>query len=288
MENENTETKVKKKSKKVLWIVLGSIAGALALAALIIFLVIPGVQYFQAKSAIKKGDYIAAYNKLVALEEFWDSPEVIDEIYNKYLVQKLQGSKVGDTVFFGNYEQDNVTGNGKEAIEWIVLEKQDDKALVITKYALDCIAYNSEFASSSWETCTLRPWLNETFMNEAFEKDDLELILTTTVTAEDNPLFSTDPGQDTQDKLFLLSINEAEKYGADRTLLQCPPTQYAIKKRIEVYEDTGNCRWWLRSPGLNPSDASAVGGYGYIYTQGNYVFFRFYGVRPAMWIDLTK
>lgn len=288
MDNEKTETKVKKKGKKVLWIVLGSILTAAALAALIIFLIIPSIRYSQAKTAIENGNYIEAYNTLVELDGFRDSQKLIDSIYNKYLVQYLQGAEVGDTFKFGTYEQDNNTGNGGEDIEWIILDKQDGKVLALSKYALDCVAYNSEFASSSWETCTIRPWLNETFMNAAFQADDQNLILTTTVTADTNPLFDTNPGNDTQDKIFLLSISEAEKYGTDRTLLQCAPTKYAIKRRIELYEDTGNCRWWLRSPGLNPSDASAVGGYGYIYNQGNYVFFRFYGARPAMWIDITQ
>ena len=35
---------------------------------------------------------------------------------------------VGDTIFFGEYEQDNNLSNGKEEIEWIVLAKENNKA----------------------------------------------------------------------------------------------------------------------------------------------------------------
>lgn len=69
---------------------------------------------------------------------------------------------------FGKYEQDNNTSNGKEKIEWLVLEVKDGKALVISKYALDCKPYNTSSTNVTWETCSLRNWLNNDFINSAF------------------------------------------------------------------------------------------------------------------------
>ena len=44
---------------------------------------------------------------------------------------------VGADYAFGSYEQDNDVSNGKESINWIVLEKSGNKLMLITEYALD-------------------------------------------------------------------------------------------------------------------------------------------------------
>lgn len=251
MENAHSETEMKAKNKKTRLIIIAAILSVIAVAALLIFL-------------------------------FWPN------IRTMFLVQKLKKADAGDTFTLGNYEQDGNIGNKAENIEWIVLGREENRVLVLSKYALDCVAYNSEFASSSWETCTLRSWLNDTFYNEAFSDVEKNIIDITTVTADANPMFGTDPGKDTQDPMFLLSVNEANEYVTDRTIMQCEPTKYAVYGQVETDEVNGCCKWWLRSPGLNPADATAVGALGYIYGQGNYVFFDFYGVRPAMWIDLGE
>lgn len=65
-------------------------------------------------------------------------------------------AKVGDTVRFGSYEQDNDVSNGTEAIEWFVLDKQDGKFLLLSKKALGAKLYNEGMEDVIWETCTLR------------------------------------------------------------------------------------------------------------------------------------
>ena len=75
---------------------------------------------------------------------------------------------VGNSVSFGSYEQDNNPANGKEEIEWIVLDVQGDRSLLISKYALDCKKYNTEWTDGTWESCSLRKWLNSDFLNAAF------------------------------------------------------------------------------------------------------------------------
>lgn len=115
-------------------------------------------------------------------------------------------------MFFGSYELDDNATNGKEGIEWLVLAKEDDTILVISRYGVDWQKYNGEETSTSWEKCTLRSWLNHDFFYSAFSEKEQTIILTTTVSADENPEYNVNPGSDTQDKMFLLSILEADKY----------------------------------------------------------------------------
>ena len=134
---------------------------------------------------------------------------------------------VGDIYVFGAYEQDNDKTNGKEKIEWQVFAKEGTKIFVISKYGLDAQPYNTEFVDVTWETCTLRDWLNDDFINTAFTNAEKAMIPTVTVTADKYPDYETDPGNDTQDKVFLLSIEEAAKYFDSDTARECEVTEYA-------------------------------------------------------------
>ena len=84
------------------------------------------------------------------------------------IAEELSSANIGDYVTFGTYEQDNNESNGAEEIEWQVLDKKDGKVLLLSKYALDCKQYNAEWEYVTWETCTLRSWLNEEFYKTAF------------------------------------------------------------------------------------------------------------------------
>jgi hypothetical protein len=197
---------------------------------------------------------------------------------------------VGDIIEFGAYEQDNETSNGKETIEWRVLAKEDNKILVISQYALDAQPYNTEFENVTWETCTLRTWLNETFLNEAFNEAEQSMIQTTEVSADKNPDYGTDPGNATKDKIFLLSIDETNKYFASHE--NCPLTEYAIANgatnndNFRVDGPALTCCWWLRSPGSLQNNAAEVDYYGKVNSGGIAVDYAHNAVRPEMWIDL--
>lgn len=195
----------------------------------------------------------------------------------------------GDIIIFGAYEQDGDTSNGKEAIEWLVLDydAETNRALVISKYALDAKAYNDEWAKITWETCTLRAWLNEEFMNAAFNTEEQQMIPTVTVNVDKNPDFNITPGNATQDKVFLLSITEADRYFTDNDARMCVPTKYAAVNL--VVWGNGNCGWWLRTPGCFNDYAADVSSSGLIDNAGFVVYDSSLvsGIRPAMWIDLS-
>ena len=179
---------------------------------------------------------------------------------------------VGDIFQFGRYEQDGRTANGKEAIDWIVLEVKDGKALVVTEYAIEARSYNHGDKYSqdvSWDECSLRDWLNEVFLISAFNQTESALISIT----------------ETSDKVFLLNIDMAKQYFSSDSDRQCQVTTYAKENGASEIDD--NCWWWLQS---TESKATVVGYKGDICDYGNYVHIDSdeYAVRPAMWIEVDK
>ena len=202
-----------------------------------------------------------------------------------------QSAKVGDYIQFGSYEQDNELSNGKEPIEWLVLDKQEGKALVISRYALDCQQYNTEWVDVTWENCSLRRWLNNDFLNEAFGAEEQARVVHSTVKADKNPDYDTVPGNDTTDNVFLLSISEVNRYFGSDVERMCVPTAYAEVRgawtsEINTVGGEAACWWWLRSPGSDSISAADVFLDGDVDEDGIYVGNSDSGVRPALWIDL--
>lgn len=197
--------------------------------------------------------------------------------------------RIGSYINFGTYEQDNNVENGKEAVEWLVLDVKDGKALLLSKYALDCKQYHSKDVDVTWENCTIREWLNDDFFKEAFSTGERAIIPTVTVPADNNPYYDTDPGNATQDQVFLLSFVEATNYFSSDEERMCKPTDYAIENGVDTSKYNGNCRWWLRTPGKNKKLATGVVNFGDPNEYGDPVINRSLGaVRPALWIDLSK
>ena len=314
-----------KKRKRTIAIVTPIIVVCIAFVIVLTTVIIPANKYNNAISLIEAGKYDEAYETLVGLNGYKDSAAQIEkcetaikdekyasavELYTagKYeeaiaaftaldgykdsaerareiLTEKFRKTAVGDYVFFGSYEQDNNTANGKEDIEWLVLAKEGNKVLVISRYALDCQQYNTSYTNVTWETCSLRKWLNGTFISSAFNSVEQAMIQNTTVTADKNPSYSTSPGNNTTDKVFLLSITEANKYFSSDSARQCQGTAYCYAQGAYKVSN-GNCWWWLRSPGHDSSNAAFVRNDGSVNNYGDFVNYGTDAVRPALWIDL--
>lgn len=238
-------------------------------------------RYNDAIALLDAGYIVKAYEALIALDGYRDSTEKANSIYVKY---QLKTAQIGDYIFFGSYEQDNNASNGKETIEWLVLEVKDNKVLLISKYALDQQKYNASLTSVTWESCTLRKWLNNDFINAAFSTDEKEMIPTVTVSADENPHYGANSGNITRDKVFLLSITEADKYFSSDRARQCKPTKYASANGAAItHLDYDTCSWWLRSLGY-PDRARCISPGGKFFTLD--VDDSLPGVRPVLWIDI--
>ena len=280
--------KAAEKKKRILSIAIPAVIAVIALVIVLTKVIIPNSKYNAAVELMESGEIIEAYESLMAMDGYKDSAEKAANIYDQYEFEKIKSAEVGDIVYFGNYEQDNDTSNGAEKIEWQVLAKENNKVLVISKYALDSQHYNTADKDVTWETCTLRTWLNGTFLNSAFSTNEQAAIAQTTVTADGNPEYDTDSGNATTDKVFLLSIDEANKYFSSDSARQCKPTVFTLANGV-WYEGDGELvhYWRLRSPGgaqdynAVVSDDGSVACYGFRVDDGGGA------IRPAMWINLA-
>ena len=194
--------------------------------------------------------------------------------------------RVGEIITFGQYEQNNNRNNGPEAIEWQVLTVEDGRALVISRYGLDAKRYNEKKARVTWETCTLRAWLNGEFYSSAFSEAEKEQIQEVRLKNANNPTRGTEGGNDTTDRIFLLSFDEAKQYFADNEARKCRPTTYATNNGARVNKDYGGTTWWLRSPGSIVINAAGVTTSGSVESGGYFVNDGSGSVRPAFWLDL--
>lgn len=190
-----------------------------------------------------------------------------------------------ETCFLGRYEQDQDTAGGPEPIEWLVLERRGSQALLVSLYGLDVQPYYNDWVETTWEKCTLRTWLQTSFLKTAFSERERQAILTTAVSAEEGYSgWSTEGGGSTRDRVFLLSDREAFSLFASDAERACSATPYARAQGAKT-DAEGRCWWWLRSPGMQQDNAAYIGFDGS--RRSHYVLNTSICVRPAMWVDLS-
>ncbi len=199
-----------------------------------------------------------------------------------------------DCIYFGNYYQNSTTF--KVPIKWRILSVEGDDAFLLADKNLDVQPYNEEYKQVTWETCTLRKWLNGTFLDTAFIAEEQAAIKDTTVVNDDNPAYGTEGGPDTIDKVYLLSIAEASNpaYGFYH-LFQLEASDTRVVKNTllvadKVKTDTGSeaTNWWLRSPGTNIGHCAAdVHHQGDGCEFGEAVYFKL-RVRPVLHLNLSE
>ena len=190
--------------------------------------------------------------------------------------------QVGGKVQFGQYPQG---ANGEvQPLMWRVLAVKNGRALLITDKLIDYVEYNEKFAHVTWETCTLRKWMNSDFISKAFSSSQQAQIATVSNQNPNNPKYGTKGGKATQDRIFALSIDEAKKYFSSDADRKAYTTDYAHEKGYDE-KDRSEC-WWLRSPGDNNYVAVYVRYDGGIYRDGSGVINFEVAVRPAFWLNL--
>lgn len=274
------------------------IASLIIILSVVVFVIllqkvfIPASNYQKAVQLYESGEYEQAALMFSELGDYKDSADK----YNDVLWRGIAAG--GETMFFGKYEQDNNTSNGAEDIEWLILDTDEanERVFLVSRNAIECMNFYTETSSVTWETSSIRTWLNNDFIATAFSAAEQSKIIETAIRNDDNPTYGTDAGNDTTDKVFLLSLDEVTKYFENDNARRATPSVYAINKGYE--EDSRNgafiysgCTWWLlRTPGRDSTNVACVDSYGYILDTGVHVFENHCddAIRPAMWISLAK
>lgn len=236
-----------------------------------------------------------------------------------------------DTVSFGSMDQDGNDQNGKEPLEWVVLKREEDKALLLSKYIIKLDSYNEEKEDITYENSSIRKYLNDEFYDEVFDGSEKQLIVESTVVNSDNNNIyqrsssgkekrnETLGGNDTIDKVFLLSFDEVQNYfgrlsGAgmndnkltdkekeyfdkntnicNTTIINAVNDEYIhengksyknyppLKITSEKYKQTD---WWLRNPGKKQEYACFVSD-GIDDKGASVTLIK--GIRPAIWVSI--
>ncbi len=232
------------------------------------------------------------------------------------------GITTWDCIWFGNYWQEDTNGDGKAdkndektPIKWRVLSVEGDDVFLLADKNMDCQMYNDTETDVTWETCTMRSWLNgygakmnrdgkdysdNNFLDNAFSTGEQSAIKTTNVVNDDNMEYSIEGGNDTLDKVFLLSIDEvvSSEYGFTysnddtNTRLAVNTAYTATGGEIggEYMSNAGReDSWWLRSPGDGSIYASFVDELspGCVNADGSIVD-TYHAARPALHLNLSS
>ena len=298
---EEKRARTKKRKKIIIRAAIITVAvAAVCIAAGILFkkYAVPEIRYRQAVQLAEAGDDDAAYRAMHCMN-YRDSSDYVF----RYAKNRLTNVEVGSTVLFGSFPQSRVSPLEYDSLEWLVLEKDGSKCMLISKYALICLPYMDMSPDSSisvsWSSSYIRKWLNSDFISYAFDVGEQRFLLRTTVPTDDNPSYSSGNSMNTIDKVYLLSIPEALKYFPTNEERVCYATQFATKYGAYRSSVGGTCWWWLRTPGCPPGEfvadeaaaftdsrASGVGTSGEIVEIGHDVYNYGYAVRPVIWIDL--
>ena len=235
------------------------------------------LDYEEAEALEAAGDLTEALDLYLRLGDYRNSAARADA---------LEKQVVGlETVFFGRYEQDGDTENGKEPIEWYVLRRGKTGVTLLSRYCLDQQVYKDLYKGTSWEKCELREWLNDTFLRTAFTKAERKAIMLRKVkndADQANPIWETEGSEDTEDRVYLLSYHEVDSGLTERAARRARPTAYALSRGVETFD--GWCRWWTRSRGNHVYNVNVVDEEGTLDTYAE-TMVTFMGVRPAITVD---
>jgi hypothetical protein len=205
---------------------------------------------------------------------------------DNYLMRiEINSLDIGEKILFGRYEQDNDFTNGPEEIEWRILAKKDGKALLLSEYALDTKPYHEWWEETTWEKCSLRSWLNDFFFNSAFSDSEKLAIVTTLEMFIENPEYNTYSESNTQDNIFLLSVDDIFRYMSSSDDNLCFPTEYAISNGAFVNTYNASSWWWLRSSEKASDGAPGIAFDGCVDDERVVNYFPGSVVRPALWLN---
>jgi len=191
---------------------------------------------------------------------------------------------LGKSFYLGSIHHTQNGSRLPEVLEWLVLKKESDRTLLISRYAVDCHSFSmppSAGSGVSWKTSFIRHWLNTEFPNLAFGSLPHYFLKT---------LIYDETAKDwVRDTFFLLSEEEVMQYFKSDRARKCSPTKYAVSHGASAnshYDLNGSatCWWWLRTMSSDPAKALSVYYDGSVNSVGTNVSYSDGCIRPAVWI----
>ena len=183
----------------------------------------------------------------------------------------------------------NIGTYENETLSWIVIDVKDGKALLLSEKVIDLVPYNTEKTEVTWETCSLRKWLNEDLYYGSFTDAERQMIVKTTVDNKDLPDEGCNYGSDTEDYLYVLSYREMLNTAADCDEYIKPAyTDIAMEHHNNV-----RVSYWRRDPGMMSNGTVSLTSMATIAFDGKVEYYcddvncAWDGVRPAMWVDIN-
>lgn len=198
-----------------------------------------------------------------------------------------------------------------EPVKWRVLEADDATAtaLVVSDVALDGQKFNHTSSSATWETCTLRGWLQRMFLSSCLTTAEQGAVVQQELANIGNSTYGTSGGANTADAIFLLAESDvwsgegamrhgfATSGGAYDEARRCRTSDYAHAMGAsralpptaggpDYY--SGNCDWWLRTRGRYENYACFTLSSGKVNCFGDDQNRDNNAVRPAMRISLSS
>ena len=189
-------------------------------------------------------------------------------------------TKVGDKIILGRFDQD---GNRETAedISWTVIKVEEGRALLLADKCLSYSSFHNTAEAFSWADCSLHDWLNYDFYKTAFNDEEKELLEKVTIGNTQNYIFSVGTSEKSEDRVFLLSMDEAKELLTDATV-NGEPTE-AVKKTATLTHGNSSCNWWLRTQGSSDMKAAVVGYNGVVNFAGLRGDLAQAGIRPSVW-----
>jgi tetratricopeptide (TPR) repeat protein len=271
-----------KRNKKIAIIVTPIAIAVIAFVIVLNSVIIPTGKYNDAIALMNDGKYEEAISVFESLDGYKDSAAMLEKcnvsMYGIRGWNILKNTFIGDTFVLGTYEQ-NTDDSDIESIEWRVLDIDGGKLLLISSMVIDCYWYNTNYVDTTWESSSIRKWLNNEFIHNAFTEAERNLIYS---------ISRTDSPSSTKDQIFLLSEEDALKYFDSDNERKCTATPYAEAKGCYINSQTYRCEWWLRENSYASNNISYVDLFGRIREKEYGVGDNTIGIRPAMWIDVRK